>query len=358
LNGFTPTRHGIPGLGTLYFGIGELPESFFGNLNAALSDYRPPAVVADIAINACDGGPYEVRQRAQGLGEQKKTHHTASGIKEPSSLRTDGGGILRYTYCDPAFTIGTLMTEARPFEDWVSISSQARWQGVIFAGHPRARIVPLVVAAKQGRDVLNGQWSVQSKGSLVTQKLNSNHGGGRMIVWMPRQGLAAPVREGGVVFVEAEGAFAAIRVVGSAFTIAGDSLTTRSKEGSTRTAPPGIMVIPEDDFAPVVVEVMSRDKVKDYGDFKRTVKACTVKMKGTVVVCETIYGDRLTLDTSYRKLPTINGKPVDYAPPKVLESPFLTAEYNSGIVTIRKGERRKVLDFNSETCPRTDNDDN
>ena len=69
-------------------------------------------------------------------------------------------------------------------------------------------------------------------------------------------------------------------------------------------------------------------------------------MKESVVVCETIYGDRLTLDTSYRKLPTINGKPVDYAPPQVLESPFLTADYNSGIVTIRKGERRKVLDFN------------
>ena len=346
LKGFAPTQHGIPGLGSLYFGIGDLPESFLGNLNAALSDYRPPAVVADIAINASDDGPYELRQRAQGLGEQEKTHHTASGIKEPSSLRTDGGGILRYTYCDPAFTIGTLMTEARPLEDWLSISSQARWQGVIFAGHPSARIVPVVLAAKKGRDVLNGQWSVQSQGSLVTQKLKSNRGGGKMIVWMPREGLAAPIQDDGVVFVEAEGAFAAIRVVGSAFEVVEDSLTTRSKEGSTRTAPPGFMVVPDDDFAPVVVEVMSKDKVRSLDDFKLKVKACTVKMKGTVVVCETIYGDQLALDTSYQELPTINGKPVDYAPPKVLDSPFLTADYNSGVVTIRKGERRKVLDFN------------
>jgi hypothetical protein len=254
LNGFTPTRHGIPGLGTLYFGIGDLPESFFGNLNAALSDYRPPAVVADIALNARNGGSYEVRQRAQGLGVQRKTHHTASGIKEPSTLRTDGGGILRYSYCDPAFTMGTLMTEARPLEDWVSISTQARWQGVIFAGQPSSRIVPIVLEAKQGRDVLNGQWSVQSKGSLITQKLEHNKGGGKMVVWMPREGLAAPVHEDDLIFVEAPGAYAAIRVVGSNFVIAKDSLTTRSKDGSTRTAPAGIMVIPVDEFAPVVVE--------------------------------------------------------------------------------------------------------
>jgi hypothetical protein len=345
MKGFAPTRHGIPSLAALYFGIGELPDTLLGNLNAALSDYRPPAVVADIAISARNDGPYEVLQRAQGLGVQRKTHHTASGVKQPSTLGTDGGGILRYSYCDPAFTIGTLMTEARPFEDWVNISTQARWQGVIFAGQPSARIVPIVVQAKKGRDVLNGQWAVQSKGSLLTQKLKYNKGGGEMIVWMPREGVTAPIREDDVVFVEAEGAHAAVRVIGSEFRITTDSLTTRSAEGSIRTAPPGIVIIPRDDFAPVVVEVMAKDKVSDFDDFKRKVKGCTVKMQGAVVDCETIYGDRLTLDTSYREKPTINGKVVDYAPSKVLESPFLNADYNSGVVTISRGTRKKVLDF-------------
>lgn len=345
MKGFAPARNGIPSLAAFYFGIGDLPESLLGNLNAALSDYRPPAVVVDIAISARNNGPYEVLQRAQGLGVQRKTHYTASEVKQPSSLSTDGGGILRYTYCDPAFMIGTLMTTARPLEDWVSISTQARWQGVIFAGQPSTRIVPIVVEAKKGRDVLNGQWAVQSKGSLLTQKLKSNKGGGEMIVWMPREGFAAPVREDDVVFVEAEGAYAAVRVIGSEFRISEDSLASRSAEGSTRTAPPGIMVIPKDDFAPVAVEVMAKDKVRDFDEFKRKVKACTVKMRGAVVDCETIYGDRLTLDTSYQEVPTINGKSVDYAPAKVLESPFLNADYDSGVVTISKGTRKKVLDF-------------
>ena len=43
--------------------------------------------------------------------------------------------------------------------------------------------------------------------------------------------------------------------------------------------------------------------------------------------------------------PTINGKPVDYTPPKVLESPFLNADFDDGVVTIRKGSKKKVLDF-------------
>ncbi len=39
---------------------------------------------------------------------------------------------------------------------------------------------------------------------------------------------------------------------------------------------------------------------------------------------------------------------LDYAPKRVFESPFLNADWNSGIVTISKGDRTKVLDFERE----------
>ena len=364
VKGFKSVRHGVPGLASLYFGVGEAPEQLMGNLNVALSDYRPPAVVADIALNSRGDGAYVVRQRAQGLGTTGKTHHTATGASMPSKLRTDGGGIVRYSYCDPAFTIGTLMTEARPMKDWVAISSQGRWQGVVFDGHRDARIIPIVRLGKKSRDVLNGQWAVQSKGSLLTHKLKDNKGGGGMIVWMSLEGLEVPVTEDGIVFVEAEGAYTAIRVIGSKFKVIEDLLTTHSKEGSTRKAPPGRMVVPEDEFAPVLVEVMAKSEVKDFEEFKRKVKACKVSKKDKVVSCETIYGDLLALDTSYRKVPTINGKSVDYAPEKVLESPFLNADYNSGVVTISKG-KRKMTDHDMKSAqtredqePRADTDRN
>lgn len=58
---------------------------------------------------------------------------------------------------------------------------------------------------------------------------------------------------------------------------------------------------------------------------------------------------RDTLAEHYQATPTINGRPIDYAPDKVFDSPFLISEYNSGVVTISKGERRKVLNFNANS---------
>ena len=63
---------------------------------------------------------------------------------------------------------------------------------------------------------------------------------------------------------------------------------------------------------------------------------------------KTIYGDQLIFDTSAKAVPSINGKPIDYAPKKVFESPFLNAEWNSGVVTITKGTRKKILNFTKQ----------
>jgi len=345
VSGFKHTVHGIPALGWFYFGIGEKPGDISGEINALLSDYQPPAVVAEIAQSARDDRPYEIRQRAQGLGKQGAENAVMTDGMTPNRFRTDGGGIVRYSYCDPAFTIGTLMTEARPLEDWVHISAQSRWQGVIFGDTPGARIVPVVRPAGKARDVLNGHWSVQSKGSLITQKLKGHKAGGPMIVWMPLEGMGEPVRDGDLVFLETDGAYAAIRVVGSKFELSEKEVSNPSIEGPMREAPPGRVVLPKDDFAPVILEVMAKKNLKDFQDFKAKVKANQPEMKGALLVYKTVYGDRLTFDTSQKQVPNINGKPVDYSPPKVLESPFLNADYDKGVVTIQKGGQKAVLDF-------------
>ncbi|MDX1565997.1 MAG: hypothetical protein R3236_11350, partial [Phycisphaeraceae bacterium] len=177
-NGLRQSRHhGCAPLAWFYFGMGEAPKVHGHDINAALSDYRPPAVVADIALDVEGRGRYEVRQRPLGLVDVRaRVSDTATG-KAPYKMNTETGGILRYSYCDPAFIIGTPMTQARPLKDWAAISSQNRWQGVIFAGEGDGRIVP-IVRPKDNRVVMNGQWSVQSKGSLITQKLVKHHKGG------------------------------------------------------------------------------------------------------------------------------------------------------------------------------------
>ncbi len=302
-------------------------------------------MVAEIAHASRADGPYEIRQRAQGLGQQGTENAVMADGVTPNKFRTDGGGIVRYSYCDPAFTIGTLMTEARPLKDWVHISAQSRWQGVVFGDSPGARIVPVVRPAGKARDVLNGHWSVQSKGSLITQKLKGNKAGGPMIVWISEEGIGKPVRDGELVFVETKGAYAAVRVVGSEFELADKQVSNPSIEGDIRIAPPGRTILPKDDFAAVILEVMAKKDFKTFEDFRTKVKASKPEMNGALLVYQTVYGDRLSFDTSQKQTPTINEKPVDYTPPKVLESPFLNADYDKGVVTIQKGGQKKILDF-------------
>lgn len=339
--------HGTAGLAWLYFGMGERLHFSGQAVSAMLSDYRPPAVVADIALDVKGRGRYEVRQRAQGLGLQGRTDPMVSvSSKSPSKLRTDGGGILRYSYCDPAFIIGTPMTEARPLSDWTHISAQNRWQGVIFPGRGDARIVPVARPLNNWR-ALNAQWSVQSKGCLITQKLKYHKGAGEMVVWMSKEGLTEPVEQDGVVFVSAGGAYAAVRVAKGGYKWHHGSFTAEAKTGDRRTRA-GRAMIPNDEYAPVILEVMARADAKSFDAFKARVKACKVRMDGSVLKYTSIYGDELTFDTGFRQAPRINGKAVDYAPKKVLESPFLNADWNRGVVTISKGRRKKVLDFTAQ----------
>ncbi len=350
---FQDRAHGNAPLAWFYFGVGKPPAVNGHDMDAALSDYRPPAVVADIALDVKGRGRYEVRQRVQGLGQQGYTFPMMDQPgKTPSHLRTDGGGILRYSYCDPAFIIGTPMCLARPLSDWVAISAQSRWQGVSFAGEQDARIVPIPRPADNRVD-LNAFWSVQSKGSLITQKLKYSKGAAEMNVWMSRDGLTAPVEEDGIVFVESQRAYAAIRVPRGGFTWKDGVYSYKAETGETRPTPSGRVMALKEEYAPVILEVMAKMDVPSFDAFKAKVKACQVQMAGPVLKYHTIYGDKLTLDTSYRQTPTINGKPVNYAPEKVFESPFLDADYNRGVVTISSGSRKKVLDFTLQTMSRT-----
>ena len=49
--------------------------------------------------------------------------------------------------------------------------------------------------------------------------------------------------------------------------------------------------------------------------------------------------------------PAINGTPVNYAPARALDSPYVQTEWNSGIVRLSKGARTQVLDFTEVAAP-------
>ena len=329
----------------IYFGIGEQPALNGHDINPYLSSYRPPAVIADLALDHEGRGQYEVYQRVQGLGEQGHTFPKMDAHdKQPSKLNTDGGGILRYTFCDPAFIMGTPMHQPRPVSDWVGISSQNRWHGVIFPGDDGARIVP-IARPKDSWRAKNAQWSVQSKGTLIAQKLKSNKGAAEMIVWLSKEGLSEPVEKDGVIFVESDGAYAAVRVANGGYQWGDPTFTSNTATGQ-RKVRIGRVVVPDDEYAPVIVEVMAKRDAKSFASFKAKVLASMPKIADGVLHYTSVYGDTLTLDMNQKKAQTINGETVDLKPRRVYDSPFVQADYDRGIVKIQKGDRRIILDFN------------
>ena len=56
--------------------------------------------------------------------------------------------------------------------------------------------------------------------------------------------------------------------------------------------------------------------------------------------------NRFVFACDYRQLPSVNGIPINLAPPQVFDSPFIQSAWNSGIVTIQKDSRQLTLNFN------------
>ncbi len=324
------TDIGVPAsaLGHIFFGLGPAPRYRCDLFTALTTDYRPDPIVVAIACDRPGRGVYEVTQRPLGLAVdhryQAPPHYR---------MRPDYGGILRYAYCTPDFILGTAMHAARPAEAWTMISSQNRRHGAIFASHPAAAILPQCEYVR-GERAYNTQWSVQRKGTLIAQKLRTSVDAGRTRIWFAGEGLTAPRTEAGWIFTDSGTAFAAVHVARGGW------------HWSSGTDPvPGRWLYPEDEFAPLILEVAGREAFPDADAFRSAVLAPRLRWEGAVLHFRGIHGDAFTFDADQTSPPTIQGVPVDYAPARALDSPFLQAEWDRGVVLLRKGARQRVLDF-------------
>lgn len=325
-------RHGthseIYSLAWYYFGIGEAPEVNCPTLSALMSPYRPPPIVVDLALDVAGRGTYAIGGRPPGLAEEGYDN------SPDYRVRADAGGIHRYSWCTPDYILGTCMFEARPMEDWARISSQNRWHGVIFAGATDARIVPQV-EAKDHRRTVNAQWSAQSKGTLICQKLKTSKDAKTMRVWFSKAGLSEPAEEDGWVFVESAGAHAAVRAV------QGD--TTWEPSGDRYD---GKWLRCTDALTPVILEVARKQDFASPSAFRSAVKGSPLQMKKDTLTYRGLGGETFTFFADQSEPPQINGERIDYAPPKAFDSPFVQGAFDSGVVTIHKGSRTLRLDFN------------
>lgn len=299
-----------------------------GVMCMATTTHRLPLVVMDIALDVSGRGVYEKSSRRPGLRKLPPPENLPA---ETNICDPDFGGNLRYTYVTPEFILGTCMVEKRPYKDWTGISMQNRWQGAIFANDVNCRIFPAVegMPVSYGK-TYNAHWSVQNKGTLITQKLRQKHNGA-MRVFFSTKHLKITESDGFV------------------FASSGKALTAvRSAWGDYKWDDKNWIRF-SDPFSPVILEV---GLASDYNnDMKKFMKA-VLKNKPEVsdgILTYTGLGDSgtFTFDTEGTKAPTINGTAVNYAPDYTFKSPFVNEDWASGIVRIKKGKREMTLDFNN-----------
>jgi hypothetical protein len=333
------------------FGLGPANSQHPSHMCAATTFWRPSPLVRDLALDVAGRGVYESVSRRPGLSLPRRPDEPPPNfVSEPGHpffapqgvyrLQPDGGSLLRYSFCTPDFILGTSMVEARPKDDWTNISSQNRWEGVIFAGHPTARIFVQPLRPSRG-SVYNAYWSVQKRGVLVVQRLKASNAHGHR-VWFDAS--LRRVERDGWIFAEAPRAFAAVHVVSGGTSWQADTSDQHhSGKGATDL---GQWLACNDEFTPVILEVARKSDCSDFAEFQRATLANPLRWEqGRLEYTSQRYQATLALPADYAGPPLIDGQPVHYAPQRAFDSPFLQSDFGSGKVTIRKGEQEEVLDF-------------
>ena len=150
-----------------------------------------------------------------------------------------------------------------------------------------------------------------------------------MRVWFSKSGLTNRVEENGWVFVESKAPTAPC------------ALFAGPRRGSRRsTTIQGEWLRCSDEFTPVILEVAEKKDFVDQAAFRRAVVALPVKIGKTRLKYRGLGGDEFVFYLDQSTPPTVNGKPIDYQPEMAFDSPFVQSQWDSGVVTIAKGERR------------------
>lgn len=353
-----------------FFGVGKPAVMNPKNISPMTTLYRPSPVVEELVRAGAARGTYEYVSRRLGKGAtpeqvgkpnvevvpgstatEEDSEEKPAGGKSPApdskpsedaeAIRAqadctdpNGGNLLRYTFCTPDFVMGTSMVPALPLSEWTPISSQNRWEGVIFAGTTTAGIFP----QSEGGHACNTGWSVQSKGVMIAQRLKTSKGAKGQSVWFAASLKREEHEEW--VFAEAPQAYAAVRVV--------EGGSRWEPEAAKRGRPVmGMWLRCENEYSPVIIDVARKSDYPDFAAFQKAILANALTWKNNRLDYRSAsYKTQLTLFADYSKPPEVDGAAINYSPAKCYDSPFIQGDWGSGVVTLQSGDRKLVLNFN------------
>jgi hypothetical protein len=350
-----------------------------------LDDYQLPEIVWRMALDRSAMGAFTVRSR--GVGEEENVWPRPLG-NERSLLVDTQSRFLRSTYVTPEYTLGTQMDHPAAVHSHLSIA--ARWHGMTFAQSPLARIVPVGLRDQPNENgSLPEEWdmelmlrSAHHENTLILQQARrwfSVHpewfpGGPQkynrlMGVWLGNA-WDERIERDGWVFVRSGDAYAAVRPVtwdgayerSLAATGVGNQIffnkpydppTVRLLTDSYTWNAAGTIIELRDNFAPVLIEASTTEDHPTIEAFITDILDNRLELHKTVVpgwhilVYVGLGGDEreIVFNAGTTEVPTIGGEYVNYSHPMTWDSPFMSSEYLSGVVTLQYGDDRLVVDL-------------
>ncbi len=300
------------------------------------SKYELPDVVLDIALNK---GPFKpfVYQSTRPGKEMK-------GKKGIYNMDPKAGGIVRYSYCTPEAIMGSWMLDTRA--SYAAIHTQNRWQGVIFPTGRAARIFPQSLGLGNGK-TYQQHVAVQHRNVMVVANHPKAKQTGPLRVFIPNDLRKRLTEKDGWAIVKEGNAWLGVRPLNDqGFEL--KAIPQKKVKEASRQNTSGFWLFPKAKGSSVVFVLSRNAKHKTLADFLTYLKSHKHNVAGhaTYGFVDDL-GKEVTMELGGKlPVPKINGNPVNLYPKKVFDSPYIRSAHGSGIVTIKKGNRKLVLDFN------------
>ena len=331
--GIIPWKETITSIAAMYFGIEKkVRDTPAAMINTLYSSYYPSDIVLRVFIEREQAAPYAIAHRRVG----KNVDNSPTRNNQMKYYDTKGH-VLKYSWCEEDFILGTCMRPPLDEAAWPLGSTQSWHHGLLIKGENIAeRVVPKVLL----QDTFNEQYAVQSKGTLICRRLPSQRNGDAPMGVFISSGLTPYLQcEDNIVLINSPKVHVAIRFARGGFTDFDLSPIRAIREH-------GIYLKNDDPISPVIIEAAAPDMIGDFAAFREAVLRSDAKILDGRLEYKTIYGETLTMLTEPNGIPRVNGEEVDYHPEIVYRSPFINSIYDSGIINITVGEQSVQLDFN------------
>lgn len=348
-----------------------------------LSDYRPPAIVWNLAMNRSALGTYAYVSRTP--GEEPSVAPRPSGMERTLMADTESR-LVRYSWVTPDYILGTQMDHPLALHSHLSIAGRSH--GMSFSTRPDAVVLPLDIEINR-----DGKWqlgrnavyrSLQEGPVMITQQSrwyasvspewfpNPNHDSRPFGIYFSPN-LTQVEEENGWIFAEEGNAYLAVRIIHGAYQYSVEAESSNYDwleyqgseplEESLKPAPytwneNRTLLRCADRHSPIIFEAGGRADYPTLENFKcHILKNPVVLTKTTVPGWYTLQyksnGNVYYFNAANSEIPRINGRPVDYAPANTFNSPYIHGKYRDSTISINDGRTRMVFDFKNATRTET-----